>query len=213
MSVIYRWSRNCFKGFAKLLYKHRVFGVEHLPEGPAIIAPNHASFWDPPLVAASAPGEITFLARATLFDNPVLGLYIRRLNAYPVQGNAQDLSSIKLICRLLQEGKQVVIFPEGNRSRDGSLGSFKAGISMLALRSRCPIIPVYLHGTYRVWNRQRRLPRLCGRTACVFGTPIPWEPYDQMPKKEGQEAMAQAVREAIIRLRHWYEAGAVGTPP
>jgi 1-acyl-sn-glycerol-3-phosphate acyltransferase len=213
MPFVYRLTRNCFKGFAKLLYRHRVYGTEHLPTGPAILAPNHASFWDPPLVAASAPGEITFLARASLFEHPLFGIYIRRLNAYPVQGNAQDLASIKLICRLLQENKQVVIFPEGNRTWDGILGPFKSGISMLALRTQCPIVPVYLYGTYRVWSRQRRFPRLYGHTACVFGTPIPWEPYANLPKKEGQEAMAQAVRDAIIALRSWYEAGAQGSPP
>lgn len=209
--TLYSGFKAFFKGTFRLLYRHQIYGSEHFPEGGAIIAPNHASFWDPPLVGASAPDEVSFLARSTLYG-PFLGPFLRRLNTFPAKG-AESLDSIKMICNLLKEGKKVVIFPEGHRTEDGLLGPFKSGVAMLAFRAQCPIIPAYIEGTYSIWDRWHRLPRLFGRTACVFGSPIQCEPYLKMPKKEGQEAMALAVRHAIEALEVWYKAGAQGMPP
>ena len=208
---IYSGFRAFFKGTFHLLYRHKTYGIEHFPEGGAIIAPNHASFWDPPMVAVSAPHEVSFLARSTLFG-PFLGPFLRRLKTFPAKG-AESLDSIKMICSLLKEGKKVVIFPEGHRTEDGHLGPFKSGVAMLALRAQCPIIPAYIEGTYSIWDRWHRLPRLFGRTACVFGTPISCEPYLKMPKREAQEAMALAVRQSIEALEAWYNTGAQGSPP
>jgi len=213
MSLFYKTTKGSIKLLAKILYGHRIFGSEHLPEGPAILAPNHNSFWDPPLVAISSPGEVAFLARATLFEHPLLSWSIRHLNAYPVTGTAQDLNSFKLVCSLLHAQKKVVIFPEGIRSSSGEITSFKSGVAMLAFRCHCPIVPVYISGTFEVWNRERKFPKLWGKTAVVFGTPIHYETFAQLPKKEGQEAMTQAVHDAIERLQQWFLAGAKGTPP
>lgn len=213
MKLFYRLSRSLFKAYFKVFYGHSVYGTEHFIDGRAILAPNHASFFDPPLVAASWQEEISFLARKSLFDTPVFGTLIRSLNAHPVSGGADDLGSFKLICRLLQDDKKVVIFPEGKRTKDGSLGDVKSGIAMLALRCHAPIIPVYIVGTFDVWNKMTKFPSLQGNTACVFGTAIDWQPFENMEKKQAQEAMAKDVKEAIASLKTWYENGAVGTPP
>jgi len=207
----YWTTKTFFSGLFKLFYRHKTYGQEHLASGAAIIAPNHASFWDPPIIAISAGDDVSFLARASLF-NSVLGPCLRRLKTFPVQG-AESLESFKLICGLLKSGQKVVIFPEGHRTPDGKLGPFKPGIAMLAFRNHCPIIPTYIDGTYSIWERNRRFPRLFGRTACVFGSPIPCEPFLTMPKKEGQEAMVREVHKAIVALEEWYRDGAVGSPP
>lgn len=207
----YSGFRNFFKGAFRLFYRHKIYGVEHFLEGAAIIAPNHASFLDPPIIAASAPGKISFLARASLF-NSVLGPFLRRLNTFPAKG-AESLDSLKMICSLLKEGQKVVIFPEGQRSEDGKLGRFKSGVAMLAFRAQCPVIPAYIDGTYSIWDRRRRFPRAFGKTACIFGSPIGCEPYLKMPKKEAQEALSKDLRAAIEALEAWYKAGAHGVPP
>lgn len=211
MRFFYSTFKGIFTGTFKLLYRHKIYGIEHFPQGGAIIAPNHASFWDPPVIGVSAPDEVSFLARSTLFG-PVLGPFLRRLNTFPAKG--ESLDSIKMITSLLKEGKKVVIFPEGRRSKDGFLGPFKSGIAMIAFRAQCPIVPVYIQGTYSIWDRWHKFPRLSGNTACVFGSPIACEPYLKMGnKKEGQDAMALAVRIAIENLEKWYKDGAIGTPP
>lgn len=207
----YFFTKSFFNGLFKLLYRHKVYGIEHLIPGAAIIAPNHASFWDPPLIAASAPEEMTFLARASLFT-PFMSFFLSRLHVLPAKG-AESLESLKLINSLLKEEKKVVIFPEGKRTDDGHLGSFKTGIAMLALRANCPIIPVYIYGTYSIWERSRRFPRFFGRTACVFGSPISPAPYLSLPKKEAQESLAQTVRRSIEALETWYATGDLKSSP
>jgi 1-acyl-sn-glycerol-3-phosphate acyltransferase len=213
MRLFYRFSRGIFYTFFRLCYRHKVYGTEHLIGGRAIIAPNHASYFDPPLVAVSSTEEVSFLARKSLFSFPLFGTLIRSLNAHPVSGSAEDLGSIKLICRLLNEDKKVVIFPEGIRTPDGTLSEIKPGIGMLAIRCHAPVIPVYLSGTYDAWNKREQFPKIQGKTSCVFGSAIDWQPYAAMDKKQGQEAMAKAVGQAIGQLKRWLESGAQGTPP
>jgi 1-acyl-sn-glycerol-3-phosphate acyltransferase len=213
MNIFFRAVKIPLYLFFLLFYRHRIYGMEHLKPGRALIAPNHASFLDPPAIAASIPGEVFILARQSLFKHFFLGFIIRHLNTYPVNGTVQDLSSIKLICRLLEEDKKVLIFPEGLRSEDGTLKTFKAGIGMLALRNHCPVIPVYIHGTFEAWNRYRTLPKLSGKTAVVIGTPIESDRFLALPKKEAQEALAGQVHASIEQLRDWYLRGAHGSPP
>lgn len=213
MKPLYGGIRALCKAYFYLFFSHKVYGLEHFVKGRAILAPNHTSFFDPPIVGISWPEEIAFLARSSLFSSKIFGAFISSLNAYPVGDTTQDLASLKLICRLLAEDKKVVIFPEGIRSYDGNLHPIKPGIGMLAMRSQSPIIPVYIHGGYDVWNRYRRFPKFFGKTACVFGTPIDWRDYSVLEKKSAQEAIATKVKESITGLKSWYEKGAVDSPP
>lgn len=213
MKPFYWLVTNSFRIYFKMFYHHKVYGLEHVFKGRGIIAPNHTSFFDPPIISASWPEEISYLARKTLFSSPILGRMIRNLNAYPVDGTTQDLSSIKLVCRLLSENKKVVIFPEGIRSRNGELGLIKSGIGMLALRCQAPIIPVYISGVYNIWNRFQKFPKLTGNMTCIFGSPIDWQTFNHFGKKEAQEAISVCVKHAIEQLKIWYENGAIGSPP
>lgn len=213
MTLFYSIITSIFGVFFKVFHRNKVYGVENIPQGAAIIAPNHLSFYDPPLIAGSLPSEASFLARASLFHNPVINFLISRLNAHPVTGGPQDLSSLKLIIDLLQKNQRVVIFPEGRRSFDGELAPIKSGIGMLAQRGKCPIIPTYIHGTFAIWNRFHKYPKLYGKTAVVFGTPIQPTNFDHLNKKEAQEEIAKSVQQALENLKAWYESGAKGTPP
>ncbi len=196
-----------------MFYRHKVYGLEHYISGSGIIAPNHISFLDPPIIAVSWPEEIAFLARKSLFQKPILGSLISNLNAYPVSGSHNDRSSIKIITSLIQNGKKVVIFPEGYRSADGHLTEMKSGIAMIALRTQCPIIPAYIEGSYDIWSRHQRFPKLWGKTVCVFGSSIDTQRYNHLAKKEAQEVIADQVRDSIEALKTWYHAGAEGIPP
>lgn len=213
MNFFYWTSYYVTKGFFFLFYRHRVFGKQHIPAGPCILAPNHASFFDPPLVGISCDEEVNFLARGTLFKNAFFKRLISYLNSYPVTGTGQDLVTIKFVIQLLQKDKKVVIFPEGKRTRDGNLLPIKAGIGMLISKCECPIVPIYVHGTYHIWPSTHLFPKLWGKTACVFGTPILWENYKELPKKQAQQEIADAIQKSLSELKNWYLNGAQGTPP
>ncbi len=199
--------------FCKLFYRLKIYGLQHFYPRGAILAANHASFLDPPIVAVSWPEEVHFLARQTLFHNRWFGSFIRRLNAHPVTGEPGDIQVMKTICRLLDQGHKVVLFPEGTRSESGELQSIKPGISLLVSRSQSAIIPVYLHGTYEIWGRKRKFPRLFGRIICVFGSPITWDSVAGMGKKEAQHLLNQRLEEAWRNLKAWTQKGAIGIPP
>lgn len=212
MGFLYRFILFIAWSLCKLCYRHRVYGMEHFMRGSAIIAPNHTSYLDPPIVAISWPEEVHFLARESLFKPFLFGPFIRALNSHPVHGDVADVSVFKTIIEILKQGKQLILFPEGGRS-DGQLDKIKPGIGMLALRAKAAIIPTYIHGAYGIWGRGRKLPKLFGRTACVFGSPIRWETFAQYEKREAQEKIAEKLAESIHALKKWYESGAKGTPP
>src|SRR5262245_16978279 len=113
MSLFYRMSRWSLKQYFRLFHNLTVIGIEKPCHGRAILAPNHASYLDPPLVSVAWPEEVHFLARASLFNNGFLNWLFTKLNAHPVEANGHDIDSLRLICKLLEQDKKVVIFPEG----------------------------------------------------------------------------------------------------
>jgi 1-acyl-sn-glycerol-3-phosphate acyltransferase len=199
--------------FFKLIYRHKVYRADRNYEGSAIIAANHTSFFDPPILAISWPEEVHFLAREGLFKNPLFGALIRKLNAHPVSGDAGDIAVFRTICSLLHEGKKLILFPEGKRADSDGLDELKPGIAMLISRSQSAVIPAYIHGTFTIWNRWHKFPRLWGKTACVFGSPILWRDFAHLDKREAQQALTAKVAESIEALRYWYQNGAHGNPP
>jgi 1-acyl-sn-glycerol-3-phosphate acyltransferase len=201
MKLFYRFCRFGFRLYLRIFYRLQVHGIEHIVPGRGIIASNHTSFLDPPVIGACWPEEIFFLARKSLFTPPLFGTLIRHLNAFPVTGTLQDISSIKLVCKLLEEERKVLIFPEGIRSSDGELAPLKTGIGMIALRCGAPIIPVYLQGCYEIWNRWKRFPKLWGKITCVIGSPIYPHTFAHLEKKQAQHALSQQLRDSLEALQ------------
>lgn len=199
--------------FFKILYRHKVYGLKHVYKGSAIIAANHTSFYDPPILAISWPQEVHFLARESLFKYTLFGLFIRKLNSHPVQGDTSNIRAFKAIQELLASGKKVILFPEGTRAYQNQLGELKSGVAFLVLRSQTVVIPAYIHGTFSIWNRGKKLPKLWGKTVCVFGSPISYQEFQDLDKKQAQKVLTGRLAESIQNLRAWYEGGAEGEPP
>lgn len=197
----------------KVLYRHKVYGLEHYYPGAGILAANHTSYLDPPIVAISWPEEVHFLAKQSLFGPFLFGRMIRALNAHPVSGDVNDISVFKMMIQLLKEGKKIILFPEGLRSENGQLEPLKAGIGLLASRANAAIIPTYIYGAFQIWDIHHKLPKLRGRTVCVFGKPILWEEFAHFEKKEAQAQLIERLTESILKLKSWYEDGAKGIPP
>ena len=176
--------------FFRLFYRHKIYGLENYIQGGALVAANHVSFYDPPLVAVSCPEEMHFLARKTLFEHKFFGALIRKLNSHPVTGGASDVSVMRTILKLLKEGKKVLLFPEGTRT-EGKLGEIREGLGLLAQKSDCPIIPAYIFGAEKIWPPSRKFPKLSGKTAVVFGKPIKPSVYAHQTRKEAQRQIAR----------------------
>jgi len=213
MNILYPFILSLAKTYYKLCLRHKVYGQEHFYKGGAILAANHTSFLDPPIVAISWPEEVHFLARESLFKYFGFGSFISALNAHPVSGEVSDIAIFKTICGLLKEGKKVVLFPEGTRSLNNVLGEIKPGIALLIMRTKTAIVPIYIHGAYESWGRARRFPKLLGRTACVFGSAIKADEFVHLEKREAQLAIAHRLTQSIQDLKAWYLEGCKGSPP
>ncbi len=199
--------------WVKLFYRHKTYGKEHLPPDGGIIAPNHCSYLDPPLLAVSFPGVIHFLGRDSLFRSRFWAWYLNHLSTHPIVRGRENVGAFRLACSLIQSGKKLVIFPEGTRSRDGELKKGESGVGFLMMRTGCLVIPVYIHGSFSILNASRRFPKLRGRTACVIGSPIDFKDVEGATKKEKQRKIADEIMRAIANLRDWYLNGAQGSPP
>jgi 1-acyl-sn-glycerol-3-phosphate acyltransferase len=153
-------------------FRWRVYDPERVPaEGAAIIAANHASFIDPLVVGASARRELNYLARDSLFGNPLLAAVLREVNVVPVDREGGSPAGLKAILDRLLADNAIVLFPEGTRTRDGQLQPARAGIGLIVIKSQAPVVPVRVFGTFEAFNRYMKLPRP-RRIAVKFGQPL-----------------------------------------
>ena len=147
-------------------------GVEHIPpSGPLIVTPNHQTYADPPLVTIPIRRRVYYMAWNRLFDVPGLAWMIRRLRAFPVEIESSDARATREAVRLLQAGHVLMIFPEGERSRDGAIGRFKPGAFRLAASLGVPVLPVTIRGGHEAWPPGRLLPR-AGRVTITYHRPL-----------------------------------------
>ena len=139
---------------AKTVFSYRAFGQENIIEdGPAIMAANHQSYLDPPLIGITCRNELYYLARKTLFEKKLLGPLISRVNALPVDLSRGDLTAVRTIINLLKEGHRTVIFPEGTRSLDGNIQQARPGIGMIIAKTLVPVVPMRIFGSFEAWPK------------------------------------------------------------
>jgi 1-acyl-sn-glycerol-3-phosphate acyltransferase len=196
MTAFFRFGHDFVLWFARIFLRFRVEGLEHLPRsGPLIIACNHISFWDPPLVGSVVPREAHFVAKAELFQNRLFGAIIRRYNAIPIHRGPQARRGLRGAEDVLAEGGAMVIFPEGTRSKTGSFLPPKPGITRLAALTRSPIVPARISGSRQI--RRSMLRQVEVRIA--FGPPM-MPPRGEEAAREGGRAFARRVMDAIGAL-------------
>lgn len=171
----------------KLLFRVHVTGREFIPkEGGVLLVTNHASYLDPVILGVVCPRPLYFFARADLFKHRIFGWLIRSLHAFPVRLDRLDKDAIERAIRELTEGKVVVVFPEGTRSRSGELQPGQAGVGFFAVKAKVPVIPVYLRGVYKALPPGSKMIRP-KRISAHFGKSLLFE---TLPSLQGQEAKA-----------------------
>ena len=135
-------------------------GWKNMPRtGPVLLLANHQSMFDPVMVGLSSRRYLSYLARKNLFEQPILAPLIRSLNAIPID-RSMGKDGIQAVLDALGHGQAVLMFPEGERTHDGSVQPLKPGVSLLIKRVRCPIVPVGIAGAFAAWSRFMTLPRL-----------------------------------------------------
>jgi len=160
---------------------------------PCILACNHRSFIDPPLVGMCQPLPISYFARASLWQNHFVAFFLRIMYGIPIDRDNPGLSSMKGAIEKLRAGISVLVFPEGTRTKNGRLQEFRDGPALFARRAGVPIVPVYLHRSERALPRSVALPRLgASGVQVLIGSPISAPP--------GLEARAQ---DAWVSRRLW----------
>jgi 1-acyl-sn-glycerol-3-phosphate acyltransferase len=199
MKVLYYTGWSLTRLISKLVFRIRVTGQEHFPKtGGFILATNHISWYDPPLVGSWAPREVYFLAKQELFANKLLGGIIRRTNALPVKRGTFDRAALELSEKVIRDGAGLTIFPEGTRSKKEGFLDPKPGVGLLAVRVKCPIVPGYVHGSNRLTDC------LLGRDRMriTYGEPFPAEWAASFEAdKESYEEIARQVMARIGELR------------
>ena len=161
MTFWYLLGYSLSKAIAKTFFNYRVIGAENMiEEGPCIIAANHCSYLDPPLVGVACKRAIHYLARKSLLDVPILGPILPELNVIPVDQKNADRSALMGAIRVVRNGGAVLIFPEGTRSPDGNLQPAQPGIGMIVAKTGAPVVPVKILGSYEVFPRGSSCPRL-----------------------------------------------------
>jgi len=179
-----------------LLAGFRRFGCRNIPRrGGCIIACSHQSFLDPVIVGFTCPRAVRYLARSTLFANPLFGALIRRYGAMELARGGADVKAMKKCIQRLRRGEIVLLFPEGTRTRTGEIGVLKPGVFLISDRAGVPVVPAAVEGSLKSWPRGRRLPSLAPMRI-AYGEPIhPGE------GSVSHREMAQELRERMKRLQ------------
>lgn len=197
MRLGYRLIQLFVKTLITVLWGLRIYGKNKLPtEGAVIVASNHISFIDPPVIGVSIFREATFAAKKELFKNIFLGSAISYLNAIPVRRTGFDNEALKFFIKALRKEQVLIMFPEGTRSRVGTMLPFKRGIGYMVSKSGAAVLPTYVQGTDKLKSRFFQP----GGITIRFGDPI-FNLADKYDGDEKFELIAKDVQEAVELLK------------
>ena len=178
-----------------------VEGRENIPgKGAIIVAPNHKSYWDPPVIGTAVNNRIIhYMAKEELFKNPIFGWIIRQFGTFPVKRGTVDRQAVRQAVRELKSGNPLGIFPEGTRIKREGLGRFHSGMASLALMTGTPVVPVAVIGTMD-------LPKKNGPLAVLIGKPI--EVKKERPTDEKVAELNDIVKGEIQKMMDEYKSHA-----
>lgn len=167
--MLYAILQIVFRLFFKLFFRAEIHGLDNIPnDGALILAANHASNWDPPLLACFLSRPVSYMAKEELFEIPVFSAGIKSCHAFPVKRGAADRAAIKAATDVLKEERCLGLFPEGTRSKTGELKKAEAGIGLIAAMTKAPVVPAAIIGTEKIFRNGGFFPKL----KIIYGEPI-----------------------------------------
>lgn len=204
----YRFNHAFIFASGTLGFSFRFEGVRHMPRrGPVLVVANHQCFLDSVLVGLAVTRTLHYLARKSLFDNPVLGAFLPTVNVHPVDNAGAATGGIRAVLEVLKAGHPVLLFPEGERTWTGKMQPLKAGVHLLAKRAPAPILPVGIAGGFEAFPRTAKLPTLSplfmpatrGALAASVGEPLDTERLLKLPREEFLQVVFDAIQAAQHR--------------
>lgn len=186
----------------KVLFRLRVVGLENVPRhGPGLVCSNHCSYLDPMLAAVALPRKLYSVSRKEMYEQRLLGPFIRRLGAVRIDREAlADKGALQAMLAIMDHGDLCLIYPEGTRSADGKLQVPHNGAAFLAVKSGAPVLPMAVIGAYECWPRQRKFPRL-GPITLRIGQPVIYQlPPERQSRKEDLSSISDDIMQRIKAL-------------
>ncbi|MCK4532403.1 1-acyl-sn-glycerol-3-phosphate acyltransferase [bacterium] len=170
----------------------KTYGRKNFPQkGKVIIAPNHTSYLDPPIVGVAVRRKIYSLAKKELFRVSLFGKTLKAINVIPIKRGGASGSSLKKVIDYLNSGEGVVVFPEGTRSKDGKLGKAKRGIGLLVVKAKAPVLPVLVEYNNSCFNFKS--------VKVKFGKLLYYNDFPE--NKESYEAISNDIIKQIRKLK------------
>jgi 1-acyl-sn-glycerol-3-phosphate acyltransferase len=202
-SEVYRWSTRLFKCFLLVWHRLGIRGAENIPdEGGVMIASNHASYLDPPVVGVGyRKRPVHFMARDTLWKPGFGKWWMDSVGCIPVARGTGDRRALTTTIKMLKEGKVVSMFPEGTRTEDGELQEAKGGVAFIIEKSGCVVVPAYIDGSFAAHAKGAKFikPK---KVTITYGKPITQEDFQALGTgRDAYDAHAALIMERIAQLK------------
>jgi 1-acyl-sn-glycerol-3-phosphate acyltransferase len=187
---------------ARVFFRFRILHRERMiQEGPVILVMNHESYLDPPFAGIGCQRAIYFLARKSLFDVPVLGWILPKLNVIPVDQEGGDRTALKALIRILRASHCALVFPEGSRTLDGNFQPAQPGVGFVIAKTLAPVVPMRIFGAHRALPRGGGKLRFC-RITIAIGEPLRFSAAEvEGYGREVYPRLSQRVMDAIAALK------------
>jgi 1-acyl-sn-glycerol-3-phosphate acyltransferase len=206
LSIKFRFFKWIPLVYFKVFHRIRFYGYENIPPtGPVIIAPNHISYYDPIIVGTGVIRDAEYMAWGKLFSIPVLRRIIRFFGAFPVEIAKIDKSAYIDAVKTLNNGKALIMFPEGGRSIDGKIKPFRLGLARIAFKTNARIIPVTIVGAYEAWPKHRLLP-LPKKISVYYHKPITIDKHEFADIKARNEFCEKVMNKVMETIKSKLEA-------
>ncbi|WP_404422286.1 lysophospholipid acyltransferase family protein [Nibricoccus sp. IMCC34717] len=199
MDPLYGFSAYLFESLYGMCFGGEIHGLANLPrQGGFIIASNHASHLDPPVVGCRLPRQVSYFARKTLWKKGLASWWLDGVGTIPVdRDGGSDVTAIKRVLGALKASKVIILFPEGTRSPDGNLQPPKPGVGLLACRTGVPVVPARVFGSFEAFGRSGGIH--LGRSIhVVYGKPMAPAEYDH--PADGKERYQRASERIMARI-------------
>ena len=210
--VIWSVGRATIGTAAKLVAPHRVYGAERVPlDGGLVVAANHFSWIDPPVLGAASPRTLYFMAKVEAHRVPGLGQLVRSFGAFPVRRGESDRDAVRTMRQIVRDGHALGMFAEGTRQTSGVPGPVQPGAAMVAINESAPLIPVAIYGSHE-WQLGNFKP-----VSVAWGEQLTFEGLPRGGKgyKEASLEVERKIRELWEWLVEVHELGRPrdATPP
>ena len=196
--MLYRLVKSILAPLMQIWLRIDVIGLENIPNtGSVVLASNHVSLLDPPLIGSLVDRKVHFMAKDELFKNSITNYVFTKLGAFPVKRGCADRNAIKKALDILAENKILAIFPEGTRSKNGSLSPLEAGAMMIAVKSKSTVVPVAIKGPEKL-----SFTNLFPKVKIIFGKPLMINTEDNCKERmtELTKCLSESISEQLKKM-------------